>query len=91
MIPRRKPTEVIEQRRTLGDYERQLEKDRIMIDGLKSAGSVLTGAGLVLIPIAGLAGFLFGNGPRSKSGSPTLISLPFHPNGSRPSVMTPKK
>ena len=37
-----------------------------MVDGLKSAGSLLTGAGLVLIPIAGLAGFLLYNWPKIK-------------------------
>lgn len=42
-MPRRKPDQVIEQRRSLGSYERQLEQDRITVQGMQAIATAVSG------------------------------------------------
>lgn len=42
-MPRRKPDKVIEERRSLGSYERQLEQDKITVEGMKAVAIAVSG------------------------------------------------
>jgi len=42
-LPRRKPDKVIEERRSLGSYERQLEQDKITVEGMKAVATAISG------------------------------------------------
>lgn len=50
-MPRRKPTIVREDRRTLGDYERQMEKDKIAVDAM---GHVTSMVGSIAVGLGGM-------------------------------------
>jgi hypothetical protein len=63
-LPRRKPDKIIEERRSLGSYERQLEQDKITVEGLKAVSTAVAGiaSGLGGLGIGGgllMAGLLF--------------------------------
>ena len=62
MPPIRRPDKVIEERRTLGSYERQLEQDRITVQGMQAGATAIAGiaSGLGIFGAAGIAALLWG-------------------------------
>ena len=61
-MPIRKPDKVIEERRTLGSYERQLEQDRLTVMGMQAGATAIAGvaSGLGIFGAAGIAALLWG-------------------------------